>query len=382
MKTIKVLNANQGDSIVINSSKSCVYNNKKIFVDLGPGNIDITKEINDETVHIFLTHHHKDHIGGFKYFVANKADKIERIVLPLFQNEITLIAKAILNLKGIRTAVNCYSIVDELEDIVNNHLFLKSMASKKKGIIQFGYQGKQFCDHIICLNPPIQFASDQFSDKGFDGKIVSQLFEDDFARRIKQYLINHENISLFREFFYDMYINDDEYIRYEREKVRFVQHFIIQNLELFKEFNEKPTKINLNKIYTNYIKYTHDACLVLKVNYNNVSYLLTGDASKKVFKRLIAEKIDIRADYLKMPHHGSIQNMNEKILKAIQPRVAIISHNNGHFGRAIDSHPNMKTLNLLNKFGIKILITNDIIKKGKVLMSKSSYCHDLHVEIG
>lgn len=82
-----------------------------------------------------------------------------------------------------------------------------------------------------------------------------------------------------------------------------------------------------------------------------------------------------------MPHHGSQQNMNTIILKVIYPRVAIICYNNGCFGRAIDSHPNMKTLNLLNKFGIKILITNDVIKKGKVIIAKSSYCHDFHDEI-
>ncbi len=87
-----------------------------------------------------------------------------------------------------------------------------------------------------------------------------------------------------------MYIRANEfnnYISNHREKTRFVQCFIAENLELFKQFNEKPTRINLNKIYRNYVKCTHDACLVLKINYKNESYLLTGDTSKRVFKRLI-----------------------------------------------------------------------------------------------
>lgn len=178
-----------------------------------------------------------------------------------------------------------------------------------------------------------------------------------------------------------MYIRANEfnnYISNHREKTRFVQCFIAENLELFKQFNEKPTRINLNKIY-NYVKCTHDACFVLKINYKNESYLLTGDTSKRVFKRLIDEKIDIHADYLKMPHHGSQQNINTTILKAIHPRVAIISHNNGRFGRVVDSNPHIKILNLLNQFGVKTLITNDVIKNGKIVMLKSSYCH---VEIG
>lgn len=149
MKVLKVLNANQGDCIVVNSPKPCAYSNKKIFVDLGSGNVDVTKEIKDENVHIFLTHHHKDHIGGFNYFVGNKANQIERIILPFFQNEITLIAKAILNLKGIRSAVNCYNIVEELEDIVNNHLFLKSMATNKKGSYDLDIREKSFVNILF-----------------------------------------------------------------------------------------------------------------------------------------------------------------------------------------------------------------------------------------
>lgn len=90
--------------------------------------------------------------------------------------------------------------------------------------------------------------------------------------------------------------------------------------------------------------------------------LLTGDASKKVFNRLIREGKDISATYLKMPHHGSKHNMNKKILSEISPKVAIISHNNGHFGAAKDTHPNQEILELLYNEKIKILLTNDVKK--------------------
>ena len=95
------------------------------------------------------------------------------------------------------------------------------------------------------------------------------------------------------------------------------------------------------------------------------SMLLTGDASKKVFKRLIRENPkSISAYYLKMPHHGSRHNMDEAILDSIKPRTAIISHNNGHFGKAKDSHPNQEVLDMLADRNIKLLITNDVIKNG------------------
>lgn len=71
-----------------------------------------------------------------------------------------------------------------------------------------------------------------------------------------------------------------------------------------------------------------------------------------------------------MPHHGSKHNMNKKILDQINPQVAIISHDNGHFGASKDTHPNQKILELLQKEKIKILITNDIVKNNVTIMKK------------
>ena len=65
---------------------------------------------------------------------------------------------------------------------------------------------------------------------------------------------------------------------------------------------------------------------------------------------------DISATYLKMPHHGSKHNMNEKILKKIKPKAAIISHDNGHFGKSKDTHPNQEVLNLLQKNKVKVIM--------------------------
>ena len=84
---------------------------------------------------------------------------------------------------------------------------------------------------------------------------------------------------------------------------------------------------------------------------------------------------------MKVPHHGSKENLDEKILTAIDPKTAIISHNNGRFGRAKDSHPNMEVLTLLEKKHIKILITNDVVKDGLTYMQKAKHKIDAHVDI-
>lgn len=100
-----------------------------------------------------------------------------------------------------------------------------------------------------------------------------------------------------------------------------------------------------------------------------------------MFNRLIREKKDITASYLKMPHHGSKHNMNKKILDKINPQVAIISHDNGHFGKAKDTHPNTEILNLLSQKNIEILLTNDVVKDGITVIKKDKHNKNPYVDI-
>ena len=95
-----------------------------------------------------------------------------------------------------------------------------------------------------------------------------------------------------------------------------------------------------------------------------------------MFNRLIREKKDITASYLKMPYPGSKHNI-KKILDKINPEVAIISHDNGRFGTAKDTHPNTEILNLLSQKNIEILLTNDVVKDGITVMKKENTIRSL-----
>ena len=167
-----------------------------------------------------------------------------------------------------------------------------------------------------------------------------------------------------------------------QKKTNVVLDFIFANTALLRSFNATPNQSNMNKVYKNYINCTHDSCTVLKLTYDDVTFLLTADASKKVFNRLINQnKFALRADYLKMPHHGSKNNMTAKILSAILPKVAIISHNNGLFGQSADPHPNKEVISLLLNRGIDILVTNDVIKNNSVIIAKRNNKPDRYVNI-
>lgn len=392
MAIFNVLNVGQGDSIMVKPPYGCNFHGKTIFIDLGPGKYDVTKSIaKDENVHIFFTHHDNDHLGGLRFFIG-KMKQVSEITVPLYQNEITLIARAILNLKGIGKSTDCNEFTRALTEIVNNQVFVKTLVEGKKEEcpkLSFAYEGKEFCHHIQCLNPPLIINSYDFIhevDESNLNQLMDEAFTKEFAREMEIYI--HSNSTR-----YNNIVDSQEFNRFwifgENEggreisdaKCNYVLNFIMQNRELFKTFNEKSTRDNFKKIYKNYVKCTHDVCIVLKTFFEDTAMLLTGDASKKVFKRLIREGKDISATYLKMPHHGSKHNIDRKILNKISPKVAIISHDNGHFGVAKDTHPNQEILELLQNDKIKILITNDVIKSNVTIMEKYNHDKDPYVSI-
>lgn len=390
MNIFKVLNVGQGDSIIIRPPQGCRYNDETFFIDLGPGKNDITRDItDDEKVHIFLTHHDNDHLEGLRFFIG-KMDQISEITVPLYQNEITLIARAILNLKGISSSRDCNEFIRALEEIVKNQAIVKSLVEGRASCprLSFAYEGKYFCNHIECLNPPMHvesynwiFEADKDSLVGF----MHEVFTDSFAKEMELYIRANSNGQSevdsheFNHFW--LFNREDVVDEVSHMKCNYVLDFIMRNIVLFRKFNAKNTRMNLRNIYDDYVKCTHDVCMVLKTNFDGKEVLLTGDASKKVFNRLIREKKDITASYLKMPHHGSKHNMNKKILDKINPEVAIISHDNGHFGKAKDTHPNTEILNLLSQKNIEILLTNDVVKDGITVMKKDKHNKNSYVDI-
>lgn len=382
MSNIKVLNVGQGDCVVFNGLyDKCIGKQKTVYVDLGPGNVDITKEAKDDEIDIFLTHHHHDHMDGLRYFIGNKFYRIKNIYVPDYLNELTFIAKAILNLKGIKSAKDCLEFINELNDIVDNYNFLESLSESRH--IQVCHQGDTFYGSMKCLNPPQYLDVYKWieeCDENEMKELFNTLFESEFADELIEYVYRYSHIDNEEDrMMYENIYNKDENNHISRRN--YVVDFIMRNRELLMAFHHKPTRKRLSKIYRQYIKCCHDTCLVLRCEEKNFSFLLTGDASKKVFKRLICSDELIYSQYLKVPHHGSKKNLTNKILSCINPKVAIISHNNGRFGKAKDSLPNQEILDMLMKRNTKILITNDVIKNGKIIMKRKNHCSDSYIEI-
>ena len=69
----------------------------------------------------------------------------------------------------------------------------------------------------------------------------------------------------------------------------------------------------------------NDDSLVLRVSWGRHAFLLTGDAERPIERRMVEAAEPLRADVLKIPHHGSRTSSTAQFLDAVSPAFAVIS---------------------------------------------------------
>ena len=114
--------------------------------------------------------------------------------------------------------------------------------------------------------------------------------------------------------------------------------------------------LKINFIAPNETKYEelNNWSAVLRVQYGDTSFLLTGDAEQLSEKEMLAAGANLKADVLKVGHHGSSSSTSQKFFNAVAPKYAVIS-----VGKDNDyGHPHKATLTRLSKAGIKVYRTD------------------------
>lgn len=131
---------------------------------------------------------------------------------------------------------------------------------------------------------------------------------------------------------------------------------------------QKGTKLNLKGVNATFLApvktYSksdlNNWSAVLKVTYGKNSYLFTGDAEEKSEKDLIASKQDLKADVLKVGHHGAKTSTSADFLKKVNPKHAVISVGaKNNYG-----HPTSAILDRLKKNGTDVYRTD---KQGSIV---------------
>ncbi|MFL5305280.1 MAG: ComEC/Rec2 family competence protein [Polyangia bacterium] len=94
--------------------------------------------------------------------------------------------------------------------------------------------------------------------------------------------------------------------------------------------------------------------VVARLTFGSVSMLFAGDAEGPTETWLLGSGEDLRADVLKVAHHGSRYASGARFLRAVRPRVAVISAGAGNeYG-----HPAPITLARLGRLGVSIYRTD------------------------
>ncbi len=98
----------------------------------------------------------------------------------------------------------------------------------------------------------------------------------------------------------------------------------------------------------------NNGSLVVRVREGETAVMLTGDAEEPAEQDIIASGLDLRADVLKLGHHGSRTSSSEEFLDAVHPKLAIVSAGiRNQFG-----HPHPEVLQRLATRGIRVLRTD------------------------
>lgn len=106
----------------------------------------------------------------------------------------------------------------------------------------------------------------------------------------------------------------------------------------------------------------NDSSVVIKLTYHSRSFLFTGDASKESEGDMLKKGFDLKADVLKVGHHGSNTASTDAFLKAVKPQYAVISAGKDNtYGL-----PTPSTVKKLGKIGAKLLRTD---QNGTIVIS-------------
>lgn len=101
---------------------------------------------------------------------------------------------------------------------------------------------------------------------------------------------------------------------------------------------------------------TNDSSIILRIDYGNTSFLFTGDAEEWTEEMLLQDNVPLKADVLKVAHHGSPYSSSPEFLQAVAPQYGVISVGKGNkYG-----HPSEKVLENLRNVGAIILRTDKL----------------------
>jgi len=115
-------------------------------------------------------------------------------------------------------------------------------------------------------------------------------------------------------------------------------------------------KITILAPNSSYYKDLNNYSIVVRVEFGSNSFLLTGDAEDISESEILAKGFNIKADLLKVGHHGSRSSTTVDFLAKVNPKYAVISTEIGNdYG-----HPHKETMDKLKSKKILVYRTDEL----------------------
>ncbi len=127
----------------------------------------------------------------------------------------------------------------------------------------------------------------------------------------------------------------------------------IQNPKLGERFELGDSMVEILGPVTEEGMVLNNTSIVLKITYKDTSFLFTGDAEYEEEKSIMESGANLRADVLKIGHHGSSGSSSYSFLREVMPEYAIIGVGKDNtYG-----HPHKETISRLEDLGAHIYTT-------------------------
>ncbi len=98
----------------------------------------------------------------------------------------------------------------------------------------------------------------------------------------------------------------------------------------------------------------NESSLVLKLVYKNAKVLFTGDSGLPSEERMLQQGLDLKADIIKVGHHGSPGSSSKDYIMAVKPKYGIIPVGRNNFG-----HPSQFVIDTFENQGARLFRTDE-----------------------
>lgn len=348
---LTVFNIGQGDALQLTPENDCILGSPSLLIDTGPASNMLSSKLIPGKYRVLITHSHADHLGGLPRVLREQT--VSELYIPYYLPEII-------------------SIFSYLRKHMTLRIKVPSWRRLRKLNVRLVAQGDSLCGHADILNPP-RAPEDVFGallinvGDAEDPEEISTPGDNSLSQlraalerleslgitlprlKIENYttpLLPADNTGA---------IDRQNIIEYQVLARRFVHAFFIALTRTL----SGATIPNIDYYTSRFLKLTaNQVSAVLRYHSPEGDFLFTGDADIRVFERLLREKVNISAKYLKVPHHGSRENLSPTILHAINPTHAFVSHGSKY------GHPHAEIVDLLDLAGVKTFYTNAVFKGG------------------